>query len=186
VVTLSDESVQALAACIDRNLWIKRDSSFLPTPENVFVDNDLEGGINLLIEGSAMALDPRIQARQHEEQARAQANSDCRRYTKLFKQHVVEKNTGYSVVANRTTVTVNFTRGGNSEAKRTFGYKVGEMKALYMLLSICKWNMDTFLKLIEDDGFTPFSDSEYTSHVTPPPHEDFQGKHFKFVDEHWK
>lgn len=61
MVTLSDESVQALAASIDRSLWSKRDSSFLPTPENVFVDN-LEEEILLEIEGSAMALDPRIQA----------------------------------------------------------------------------------------------------------------------------
>ena len=61
MVTLSDESVQALAASIDRSSWSKRDSSFLPTPENVFVDN-LEEEIPLQIEGSAMALDPRIQA----------------------------------------------------------------------------------------------------------------------------
>ena len=105
MVTLSDESVKALAASIDRSSWSKRDSSFLPTPENVF-----EEEIPLQIEGSAMELDPRIQARQREEQARVRANSDCRRYARLFKQHVVEKNTGYSVVPTRTTVTVNFTR----------------------------------------------------------------------------
>jgi hypothetical protein len=29
--------------------------------------------------------------------------------------------------------------------------------------------MDSFLKHIEDVGFTPFSDSEYTSHSTPHP-----------------
>ena len=181
MVTLSDESVQALAASIDRNSWSKRDSSFLPTPENVF-----EEEIPLQIEGSAMELDPRIQARQREEQARVRANSDCRRYARLFKQHVVEKNTGYSVVATRNKVTVNFTRGGNSDVKGIYQYKVGEAKALYMLLSLCKWNMDSFLKHIEDVGFTPFSDSEYISHSTPPPHEDFQGKYFKFVDGHWK
>jgi hypothetical protein len=78
VVTLSDESVQALAASIDRSSWSKRDSSFFPTPENVF-----EEEIPLQIEGSAMELDPRIQARQREELARVQANSDCRRYDKL-------------------------------------------------------------------------------------------------------
>ena len=78
MVTLSDESVQALAAAIDRISWSKRDSSFLPTPENVF-----EEEIPLQIEGSAMELDPRIQARQREEQARGRANSDCRRYAKL-------------------------------------------------------------------------------------------------------
>ena len=69
--------------------------------------------------------------------------------------------------------------------KGSYRYKVGEVKALYMLLSLCKWNMDSFLKRIEEDGFTPFSDSEYTSLTTPPPHEDFQG-HFKYVDGHWK
>ena len=51
---------------------------------------------------------------------------------------MIEKNIGYSVVASRTTVTVNFTIGGNSETKETFDY---------------------FFKRIEDDGFKPFSDS---------------------------
>ena len=185
MVTISDESVQAIASSLDRSSRLNQNSSVLPTPENVFIGS-LEEEIPLQIEGSVIPLDPRILAQRRENQARAQANSDCRRYAKLFKQHVVEKNTGYSVVATRTTITVNFNRGGNSEVKGTFPYKVGVVKALYMLVSLCNWNMDNFLKNIEDDNFTPFADSEYTTQVTPTPHEDCQGKYFKFVDGHWK
>ena len=73
MVTLSDESVEAVAASLDRSLWSKRDSSFLPTPDNVFVDNleeEEKEEMHLQVAGSAMALDPRIQARQHDEQVR--------------------------------------------------------------------------------------------------------------------
>ena len=161
VVTLSDASVQAIASSILRSLWLNQNSSLLPTPENIF--DSLEEEIPLQIEGSAIPLDPQILAQHRENQARAQANSDCRRYAKLFKQHVVEKNPGYSVVVTRTTITVNFNRGENSEVKGTFPYKVGVVKALYMLLSLCNWNMYNFLKNIEDDNFTPFPDSEYTT-----------------------
>ena len=60
-------------------------------------------------------------------------------------------------------------RGGNSEVKGTFPYKVGVVKALYILVSLCNWNKDNFLKNIEDGDFTPFADSEYTTQMTPTP-----------------
>jgi hypothetical protein len=179
VVTLSPESVRALATAINEG---SHSSSIAPTPDEVFAAPPVENVMiegerveGLVIEGSAMRLP---------DQTRKLANNDCKRYGKLFKIHGENRNTGYRITLTNMLVIIYKQSGGDDERVASYEYKVGVLKALYCRLHLFDWNMDTLIANRND--FEPFNDSDYsTVSTTPDPHEDFQGSKFKRVGGKW-
>ncbi len=161
VVTLSQESVDALATAIEEirkgekfcKLVIHADlylsnlarSSVIPTPVEPFEEKveDLE------VVGTRMEL-----------LRKSKARADAKRYLKLFKKHITAFDPSYSVKTTLTTVTIQKSSFGSSEEKGVFDYKVGVVKKLYMVL-LSLPNVDQFVEWLKNNELTPFNDNEY-------------------------
>ena len=109
---------------------------------------------------------------------------DAKRYLKLFKLHVENNNSHFRVLSTATTVTIKLDSDVPPNSFE-YPYKAGVIKALYLLLCLNNYNMQTVLDSIAVTGFQPFDDDMYlTAASTPDPQPPLQNR-FKCRDGHY-
>lgn len=144
-------------------------TSVVPTPADPFEEKEGE----LEVAGTRMQLVRKSTARQ-----------DSKRYLTLFKKHVANFNSTYSVKANRTNIILSEEVFGSYVERGVYDYKVGVIKKLYMLILHYR-NVELLIEWLNHNELSPFSDSEYIEVETPPPDDAVIHTCRKDADDKW-